>query len=255
MSFSETSVPMPTCEPIDRRDEMTDYRECVRERLNRKFGSILEMQRELFPYDVERLSALLHRLCCIEGLGQRAIVSPFVTGQHLAVWTEFVPSVTCICDHSQPELENFHVVENSRVYDLPAGDTHWLFKFRDETLRYQGSRHDAIDLLVIEDQRYELSIVNYFIFKKLLSTRQAVIVLVHGPRRGRTGGFNARFVENLASGKVDGLSHQFESFINPASGCGFSVEMHGQVRQTHPADPDSRATLPTAGPECTANAA
>ena len=206
-----------------------DIHKHVSAMLDRRFGSFFGSNSALVQYDMVRMSRLLERLFYVENLGRRVLVTPFATEQHLAIWSEFVREVVCIRNRPEPNFENYAWVSNCRVYDIPAGSTHCLFKFRDEALALGRSTQDVFDVLVIEDFRYEVSMVNYYVLRKMLSTRSAAIVFVHGPTRGFAGGFNQRLVDNLRDTKVDGLRHDITTSVDHRTGLGFSLELLGEA--------------------------
>lgn len=179
---------------------------------------------------VESFAFLADELICRRRLNGAALLVPLQNMRQLRVWRELVGKVLALRDSSHPDIYAQETHGNCSIFNGSVGCTNYLYQFRDYALGYHNAEHRTLDLLILEDFRYEVSMANYFIFRKALNPRGAAVVFGHTPRDGRTGGFNNRFVEDLRSGRVDGTTHNIVEMREGSAAAGYSIECFGGSR-------------------------
>jgi hypothetical protein len=165
-----------------------------------------------------------------EKLGDGAYVVPVHEPASARLWGRAFGRLTALRAAPGDDYDSFESTLNGRIYAGRAQDTDYLYRFRDRRFGSGG----GLRVLVLNDARYEVSIANYFIFKKALAGRAAVVFAHNGrdqavvfAHNGRDRApANDRLVRELASGELDAKAHRFEHYRD-ASGRGFSVEFTG----------------------------
>ncbi len=173
-------------------------------------------------YSIDNLAEILKILIYEDDLCRTALVVSFLDWERLALWGSFVKNIVCIRDAPQSYCDE-EKIGNCTLVTLPIMDLISLNRFKDFYIGNQRGIFRTIDILVIEDGPYPKVIVNYYIFKRVMTPQKAAVVFVHaGNEDGESG--NDKLVDSLRSGVVDNRNHSIHGYITPSTKKGFSIE-------------------------------
>lgn len=178
--------------------------------------------------DCEQLKMMLERIP--ESFNMNALVLPVYENcyngeswSEMVVWSKIFSSVYGVSNVENIDIYNYIPFHRGRIYSGLIDDALTRYRLRDICAGIGTEMYGKFTVLVLNDSRYDHSLANYFVFKKILTVK-SLIIFTHNSDTEK-GAQNDRLVNDLASGILDSVEHKFESFRNAKTGAGFTVEL------------------------------
>lgn len=175
---------------------------------------------------------LLETLKSSDKRGQSVLIAPLKNKKQIKPLREIFGEVIALEYDNTVSSSMYYSCESyldAKIYKGPIASTNFLFHFRDICLGPQSRINIPFGCLIIDNEQYPvssypISMAIYYVIKKILLPG-ATIVFLHGQKNSESQANNDQFVKHLEEA-IDGYKHKFDSFRDPKTGFGFSIESY-----------------------------